>query len=158
MQFICVLEDNPSVEYIKHLGENWYYNLHISSRWEPFLNVKDTLESINEIVYADFMSDASDGRGIYVFGNGILCENLTGRTLLLPDELADAFQTFLSSSNYVFDGIWVSEHRIAYEFGLGKYQYVHTFNGKPPSYYTGGDRDERFSKQRLIDNWFYTSW
>jgi len=119
---------------------------------------QNVFESINPVLREDFQGENINNpdRGIYWFEREerFLRENMTDRIIPLSDSQVDALEAIINHAGFVFDTIRVTEERIAYSFGLGRFMYIYTFDGQPPSYYARRDRNENFHSESLGGNWF----
>lgn len=141
---------------------------------------KNVFEGINGIVYADYLTteegkvgatgvygletkdglivdhaSVADGKGL-LFLN-YLNEYMNGPKIALDAEQTEGLVMVIKRSGYVFDAIYVAKGRIAYSFGLGARQYIYTYDGKPPTYYSNESREEYFHVESLGGNWYFAS-
>ena len=142
---------------------------------------RDTLERINEILYADYLVSEESKTGEkkdyfftsedgfivdleYLFSNeskiksaSLFFTNLDGTKIFLGNDLTEKFVKIIKRVIYGYNFAFVAEGRVTYIFGTGTWKYIYTVDGKPPTYYVReGDRNRLFpSEESLGGNWYF---
>jgi hypothetical protein len=121
---------------------------------------KTTFESVNNVLYADYLATDEGKTGAkksYFFTVKDGLYDFSNRVIPLANDQISELEAIINRSGYVFDNINISEGRISYIFGLGLRQYIYTFDGKPPAYYfKEGDRNPLYPREEHFGgNWYY---
>ena len=145
---------------------------------------RDTLERINEILYADYGASEEAKKGVhktyvlnsedgfianrsYILDKEAKAEaypplffgSVDETKVYLGDELTEKLVAIVKRVSYDFECIYAAKDRITYVFGGGAWRFICTLNGKPPTYYSEeGDRNRLFPREESLGgNWYYVA-